>query len=57
MLNKAKKYKLTNEILATYFKYASTNSFNSTSSRNRILKAVEKIIEHVENEIVDRINK
>lgn len=57
MLNKAKKYHLTNEKIAKYLGYSSVHSFNNSSAKTRILRAVEKIIEEVEKEIINKINE
>lgn len=52
---KRKKYGVNNEMIAQMFDYASTNSFNSSSAHNRIVDAVESLIEYIENQIVAKL--
>lgn len=57
MLAKAKKYKLSNKLIARYLGYSSEVSFANTSSKDRILMAIERIIGHVESKIVEDLSK
>lgn len=43
------KYKITYEIIANWFNYKSSKSFNSSSNKQEMLNAVSRIIEYVEN--------
>ncbi len=53
--NPLKKYNITKEMLSQWFKYSSPNSFSASSAKNRIVIAVECIIKHVEEEILNKI--
>jgi hypothetical protein len=57
MLSKAKKYHLTNEMISSFFQYSSVHSFNSSSAKDRILSAIEKVIERVERQIIGKIGE
>lgn len=57
MLPKAKKYKITNKVLAKYLGYSNDNTFNNSTAKDRILKALEKIITHIESEIIHKIEE
>lgn len=54
---KLAKYNLSRADLANIFKYASENSFNSSSANKRILNAVEEIISYVENRILENLKR
>lgn len=55
MIIKLKKYKLTNDVLASYFEYASTGSFKSSTACPRIKRAVEKLITHIERDMIAKL--
>ena len=50
-----KKYSLSNEEIAKMFDYASVDSFNNSTAKERILKGIEQIIEHIEHQIAESI--
>jgi hypothetical protein len=56
-MNKRRKYRLTNKVLAQYFGYKNQNTLNSSTGREKLLRAVDKVIEHVENIISSRIRE
>lgn len=57
MLKKAKKYKLTNKQIAKYLGYSNENTFNKSTAKDRILLGIERIIEHVESEIIYKMEE
>lgn len=46
--SKLKDYKITNKLVSEWFSYNNQQSFNSSSAKNRVLKGIEEVIEHVE---------
>lgn len=52
MLTKLKKYKLNQQMIAKMLGYSSYRAFYNSSAKKRILKGIEKILEHV-----DEMNK
>lgn len=51
-----KKYKVNAEMIAKWFGYKNGQSLRCTSSYHRHLEGVNKLIEHIEDEIVNKIN-
>lgn len=56
LISARKKYKLNNKKIAKLAGYRNEYSFNSSSAKGRILALVDSVIEHVENEIVNKIH-
>ena len=52
-----KKYDITSEMIAKWFKYSSTNSFDASNGKEKIINALEKVIKHVEETIIERIGE
>jgi hypothetical protein len=51
------KYSISLTQLAEMFGYSSVESFRNSSAYEKRLKAVEKVITHVEEELIRRIQK
>ena len=46
--NRRKDYNITVKLITKWFGYKNINSFNKSSARKRVIKAVDAIINHVE---------
>lgn len=55
--SKTKKYKLTQADIAKIFGYSSVYSFKNSSSKNRYLKGIEKLIAHIEEQIISKLSE
>jgi hypothetical protein len=53
--NKCKKYKITVKEVAKLFGYKNINSFRHTGTFNETMEGVEKLIEIVEQKIIDKL--
>lgn len=54
-ISSRKKYNITNKMIADWLNYSSVASFNSSSAKNRILKAIDKVAAHVEEKILEKL--
>lgn len=50
--NELKEFKITNIMVAKWFKYLNARSFNSSSAKDDILKGVKEVIKHVKNQCI-----
>ena len=47
--NVLSEYKITNKMIAKWFKYSNDRAFNSSTAKDRILKGIEEVVRHIEN--------
>lgn len=47
---KLKEYKISNKLVAKWFGYNSDRAFNSSSAKERILRGIDRLINHIENQ-------
>jgi hypothetical protein len=52
-----KKYGITQEMIAKWLGYSTVDAFRNTSKKDKMLLGVEKLIQHVENTVIERIKK
>lgn len=48
--NKLIDYNITNKLIAKWFGYSSDKAFNSSSAKERVLKGIDILIKHIENQ-------
>ena len=51
-----RKYNITLEDIAKWFGYASTSSLKNSTAKDTMLQGVDKVIQYVEREIINRID-
>lgn len=51
MTDRARKYGITNAVLASYLGYASTNAFEASKAKEKWTKAVDLLIRDIESTI------
>lgn len=54
-LSPRKRYKITNKMIAKWFKYSSEDSFNSSKAKDKYLEGIDALIKHVEDKITGKI--
>ncbi len=47
--DKLKEYKITNKLIAKWFKYSTPSSFTGSSCKQQMLDGIKKVIEHIES--------
>lgn len=56
-MKKIKKYKIQNKMIAKWFNYSTEFSFANSSSSTDVKNGIEKVIEYIEECIIEEINK
>jgi len=56
-MTKRKKYQITHKLLAKWFGYSSERSFNSSTAKEQMTRGIDKVIQHIENQIIKDLNK
>jgi len=57
LMTKRKKYQITHKLLAKWFGYSSERSFNSSTAKEQMTRGIDKVIQHIENQIIKDLNK
>jgi len=56
-MTKRKKYSINHKLLAKWFNYSSERSFNSSTAKEQMIKGIDKIIEHIENQMINKLKE
>lgn len=56
-MTKRKKYGINHSLIAKWFGYSSERSFNSSKAKNDMTNGIDKLIQHVENQLIINLNK
>lgn len=56
-VSNVKKYQITHEMIAKWFKYTDANSFTNSARKDKILNGIEYLISYIEESIIEKIQK
>ena len=56
-MTKIKKYKIKHALIAKWFNYSSERSFNSSKAKDDMVRGIEKLIAHIEQELINSLKK
>lgn len=57
MTYRRKKYNINHKMIAKWFGYSSERSFNSSKAKDDMIIGIEKLINHIESELIDKLKK
>jgi hypothetical protein len=56
-MTKRKKYGIRNSLIAKWFGYSSERSFNSSKAKDDMTNGIEKLIQHIENQMINNLKE
>jgi len=56
-MTKRKKYGINHSLIAKWFGYSSERSFNSSKAKDDMTNGIEKLIQHIENQIINNLKE